>query len=93
MRPPRFGAPPCEPRAPPRVERLPSKVNNVRFAAGEAFIVATTGGGGIGSPGERERAAVLADLEAGRITARGAAADYGYEARGPIRTAGSKLTV
>jgi N-methylhydantoinase B len=55
--------------------------------------VATTGGGGIGPPLERERAAILADLEAGRVTARGAAEDYGLETRGPISSAGSKLTV
>ncbi|MEO3803205.1 hydantoinase/oxoprolinase N-terminal domain-containing protein [Nonomuraea sp. B1E8] len=59
------------------VERLASKVGNVRFAAGEAFIVETTGGGGIGPPGERDREAILADLEAGRVTPRGAAEDYG----------------
>ncbi|MEV4169071.1 hydantoinase B/oxoprolinase family protein [Nonomuraea sp. NPDC049709] len=59
------------------VERLASKVNNVRFAAGEAFIVETTGGGGLGPPEERDREAVAADLDAGRVTARGAADDYG----------------
>ncbi|MFI6477692.1 hydantoinase B/oxoprolinase family protein [Nonomuraea sp. NPDC050663] len=32
------------------LERLPSKANNVRFAAGEAFVVETTGGGGLGTP-------------------------------------------
>ncbi|MEQ4716564.1 hydantoinase B/oxoprolinase family protein [Nonomuraea sp. B19D2] len=72
------------------VERLASKVNNVRFAAGEAFIVETTGGGGLGPPGERSREAVLADLEAGRVTPRGAAEDYGF--RRPSKSAGSKLT-
>ncbi|MFG1701594.1 hydantoinase B/oxoprolinase family protein [Nonomuraea sp. M3C6] len=61
------------------VERLASKVNNVRFAAGEAFIVETTGGGGLGPPGERDQEAILADLEAGRVTPRGAAEDYGFE--------------
>ncbi|NUR84579.1 MAG: hydantoinase B/oxoprolinase family protein, partial [Nonomuraea sp.] len=60
-----------------RVERLASKVNNVRFGAGEAFIVETTGGGGLGPPSERDRDAVLADLESGHITGRGAAEDYG----------------
>ncbi|MFC4119243.1 hydantoinase B/oxoprolinase family protein [Nonomuraea zeae] len=75
-----------------RVERLASKVNNVRFAAGEAFIVATTGGGGIGPPDERDRAAIEADLEAGRVTPRGAAEDYGVAVREPIKSAGSKLT-
>ncbi|AQZ65051.1 N-methylhydantoinase B [[Actinomadura] parvosata subsp. kistnae] len=59
------------------VERLASKVNNVRFAAGEAFIVETTGGGGLGPPSERDREAILADLDAGRVSARGAAEDYG----------------
>ncbi|MFC5833240.1 hydantoinase B/oxoprolinase family protein [Nonomuraea insulae] len=59
------------------VERLASKVNNARFAAGEAFIVETTGGGGLGPPAERDRAAVAADLDAGRVSRRGAADDYG----------------
>ncbi|MGP3962702.1 hydantoinase B/oxoprolinase family protein [Nonomuraea sp. 3N208] len=74
------------------VERLASKVNNVRFAAGEAFIVETTGGAGLGPPAERDRAAILADLEAGRVTPRGAAEDYGLETGRPIKSAGSKLT-
>ncbi|MEU4223911.1 hydantoinase B/oxoprolinase family protein [Nonomuraea sp. NPDC026600] len=59
------------------VERLASKVNNVRFAAGEAFVVETTGGGGMGSPYERDHEAVLADLAAGRVTEQGAQEDYG----------------
>ncbi|MEV0587938.1 hydantoinase B/oxoprolinase family protein [Nonomuraea sp. NPDC050310] len=33
-----------------RLERLPSKAGNVRFAAGEAFVVETSGGGGLGPP-------------------------------------------
>ncbi|SDJ17160.1 hydantoinase B/oxoprolinase family protein [Nonomuraea jiangxiensis] len=65
------------------VERLASKVNNVRFAAGEAFIVETTGGGGLGPPSERDPAAIEADLEAGRVTAPGAERDYGV-VRSPI---------
>ncbi|MFI7640191.1 hydantoinase B/oxoprolinase family protein [Nonomuraea sp. NPDC049400] len=72
------------------VERLASKVNNVRFAAGEAFIVETTGGGGLGAPGERSSEAVSADLEAGRVTPWGAAEDYGVQSS--TRSAGSKLT-
>ncbi|UBU16498.1 hydantoinase B/oxoprolinase family protein [Nonomuraea gerenzanensis] len=59
------------------VERLASKVNNVLFAAGEAFIVETTGGGGLGPASERDQGAVGADLDAGRVSARGAAQDYG----------------
>ncbi|MEU6779263.1 hydantoinase B/oxoprolinase family protein [Nonomuraea angiospora] len=73
------------------VERLASKVNNVRFVAGEAFIVETTGGAGLGPPAERDRAAILADLEAGRVTPRGAAEDYGVETQSSISSAGSKL--
>ncbi|WP_433441434.1 hydantoinase B/oxoprolinase family protein [Nonomuraea sp. CA-141351] len=64
------------------VERLASKVNNVRFAAGEAFIVETTGGAGLGPPGERAREAVLADLEAGRVTPPGAVEDYEFSPGG-----------
>ncbi|MFB4264556.1 hydantoinase B/oxoprolinase family protein [Nonomuraea sp. GTA35] len=74
------------------VERLASKVNNVRFAAGEAFVVETTGGGGLGPAAERDREAVLADLDAGRVSARGAAEDYGFGQSSSSRSAGSKLT-
>lgn len=52
------------------VERLPSKVNNARFQAGEAFIVETTGGGGIGPPGERPAVEVEADVKSGKVTRR-----------------------
>ncbi|MEU5863971.1 hydantoinase B/oxoprolinase family protein [Nonomuraea sp. NPDC047529] len=64
-----------------RLERLASKVNNVRFAAGEAFVVETTGGGGLGPPSERDPAAIQADLESGHITPEGAANDYGFSSR------------
>ncbi|MBO3745694.1 hydantoinase B/oxoprolinase family protein [Streptosporangiaceae bacterium NEAU-GS5] len=60
------------------VERLPSKINNALFRTGEAFIVATTGGGGIGRPSERSRESVEADLKSGAITASGAREDYGH---------------
>ncbi|GAA2382126.1 hydantoinase B/oxoprolinase family protein [Nonomuraea africana] len=59
------------------LERLPAKAGNVRFEEGEAFVVETTGGGGLGSPLARERALVEADLKAGLITERGAREDYG----------------
>ncbi|WP_169729430.1 hydantoinase B/oxoprolinase family protein [Thermoactinospora rubra] len=61
------------------LERLPSKANNVFFAAGEAFVVETTGGGGLGSPHERPREEVEADLRAGRVSPRGAREDYGWD--------------
>ncbi|WP_113702810.1 hydantoinase B/oxoprolinase family protein [Nonomuraea lactucae] len=59
------------------LERLAAKMNNVLFAAGEAFVVETTGGGGIGPPYERDLGAVAEDLESGRVTLRGAEDDYG----------------
>ena len=59
------------------VTRLASKVNNEPFLAGEAFIVETTGGGGIGAPEDRPVAEVLADVAAHRVTAQAAERDYG----------------
>ncbi|WP_424534859.1 hydantoinase B/oxoprolinase family protein [Sphaerisporangium viridialbum] len=59
------------------VERLNSKVNNVRFGAGEALIVETTGGGGIGSPADRPAPEILLDLTTGKITPTTAQSTYG----------------
>ncbi|MGW5683513.1 hydantoinase B/oxoprolinase family protein [Nonomuraea sp. NPDC003754] len=64
-------------RADGSLERLPAKANNVLFQAGEAFVVETTGGGGLGSPLLRDRALVAADVRAGRVSARAAREDYG----------------
>ena len=60
-----------------QVVRLPAKVNNEHFAAGEALIVDTTWGGGIGEPEERPVAEVLADLAAHRVTPEAVQRDYG----------------
>jgi N-methylhydantoinase B len=59
------------------VERLNSKVNNVCFVAGEALIIETTGGGGIGSPTDRPTDEILLDLKSGKITDQSARTDYG----------------
>ncbi|WP_242454775.1 hydantoinase B/oxoprolinase family protein [Bailinhaonella thermotolerans] len=59
------------------LERLPAKSNNVLFRAGEAFVVETTGGGGIGDPLDRPAPEILADLKAGKITRRAAQETYG----------------
>ena len=59
------------------VVRLSAKVNNEHFSKGEALIVDTTGGGGIGRPEERPVAEVLADIAAHRVTAERAERDYG----------------
>ncbi|MFI6497009.1 hydantoinase B/oxoprolinase family protein [Nonomuraea typhae] len=77
-------------RADGTLERLAAKVNNVLFLAGEAFIVETTGGGGIGPPHDRPREEIEADLRSGRITERGAGEDYAM--RRLTRSPGSKET-
>jgi N-methylhydantoinase B len=59
------------------VVRLSSKINNEHFAKGEALVVDTTGGGGIGAPEQRPVAEVLADIAAHRVTAERAEPDYG----------------
>ena len=56
--------------------RLPDKAANVACPAGARFIVETSGGGGVGDPLTRPGQDVLADMEAGVVTAAGAAA-YG----------------
>jgi N-methylhydantoinase B len=53
--------------------RLPDKAANVACPAGARFVVETSGGGGVGDPAGRPREHVRADLEAGVITADGAA--------------------
>lgn len=57
--------------------RLESKVNNEPFRAGEAFVVETTGGGGMGHPHERQAAAVRADVAAGKVSREAARDVYG----------------
>ncbi len=44
---------------------------------GEVLETREAGGGGYGDPSRRARAAVLADIEAGRLTPEGAARDFG----------------
>lgn len=48
-----------------------------RMQGGDRLVVRYPGGGGFGDPRERDRAAVRADLEAGRISARTAGEEYG----------------
>lgn len=69
-----------------QAERLPSKMNNERFHAGEAFVVETTGGGGIGRPERRDVAFVLQDVTDGRVSLATATETYGvvFDADGSI---------
>ncbi|MGH7152555.1 MAG: hydantoinase B/oxoprolinase family protein, partial [Acetobacteraceae bacterium] len=55
---------------------FPLKGRN-RMAGGDRLVVRYPGGGGFGDPKERNRAAVRADLEAGRITEATAREAYG----------------
>ena len=48
-------------------ERLPDKASNLRLAAGERFVVETSGGGGLGDPAERPAEERAADIAAGRV--------------------------
>ncbi|MEM6823728.1 MAG: hydantoinase B/oxoprolinase family protein [Pseudomonadota bacterium] len=71
------------PGAPGRVElsdgtTLRSKGRQV-VRAGERLRLSLPGGGGYGVPGNRDRAAIKADLEAGYLTLNEAREHYGYE--------------
>jgi N-methylhydantoinase B len=55
---------------------LPAKAANVEIAAGERFVLRTSGGGGLGPPERRDPHRVLADVLAGRVSAEDAASDY-----------------
>ncbi|MFF3569142.1 hydantoinase B/oxoprolinase family protein [Nocardia jiangxiensis] len=57
--------------------RLASKINNETFCAGEAFVVETTGGGGLGNPQDRPLEQVHTDVRNGWITRESAESVYG----------------
>ena len=52
-----------------------------RFWPASAFIVETTGGGGIGAPEDRPIVEVLADVAAHRVNPQAAERDYGVVLR------------
>ena len=53
---------------------------NVELRKGDRLIIEIAGAGGYGDPRERDRAAVLRDLEDGLITEAEARTVYGLEA-------------
>jgi N-methylhydantoinase B len=57
-------------------EVLPAKAAGVEIAAGERFVLRTSGGGGLGPPERREPELVLDDVVARRVSPEGAARDY-----------------
>lgn len=56
--------------------RLPSKATNLGIAAGDLVSLETAGGGGRGSPAERDPAAVLRDVLDGKVSVTAARAVY-----------------
>ena len=54
--------------------------SQTRLATGDRVTFQTPGGGGMGDPATRDRAAIEADLESGLVTPDHAASAYGYEA-------------
>jgi N-methylhydantoinase B len=52
---------------------------NVPLRGGDCLIIETAGGGGYGSPQERDRSLVARDLEDGLITPEEAIRDYGFD--------------
>ena len=59
------------------VDELASRQSHVRLAAGDVFLIGTSGGGGLGDPLDRARNAVAADVAEGRVSPEQARAIYG----------------
>jgi N-methylhydantoinase B len=63
--------------SPPR--RLPGKAMNIPLEPGDALVMRTTGGGGVGRPSRRSSTRLVADVLNGIVTAKGARRDYGTD--------------
>jgi N-methylhydantoinase B len=61
----------------PQEQELSSKAANLVLKAGESVRLETPGGGGFGTPAERDPRALAADLADGRLTQTAARAAYG----------------
>ena len=62
-----------------RVELLAARQADVHLAAGDRFVLRTSGGGGLGPARDRDPALVRDDVATGRVSSTGAARDYGVE--------------
>lgn len=60
-----------------RIDALPSKATNLTISAGDTMILETAGGGGYGSPLDRDPQAVLRDALNGKISPGAALEVYG----------------
>ena len=67
------------------VEELPTKAVGVKLVAGDRFVTRTSGGGGLGSPLDRDADAVLGDVLGGGVTADGAARATTASLTQPVR--------
>jgi N-methylhydantoinase B len=66
-------------RADGRVEALAARQTDVHLAAGDRFVLRTSGGGGLGPPGARDPGLVRDDVATGKVTPEGATRDYGID--------------
>ncbi len=62
-------------------QALGSKVTNMRVEKGDIIRLETSGGGGFGVPGSRDREAIESDLRQGYVSAQAARTVYGYAPR------------
>lgn len=62
-----------------RERRLPSRFGVVSLEPGDTFRIERPGGGGVGDPRRRERAAVREDVRQGRVTPAAAREIYGLK--------------
>ena len=70
--------------------KLPAKATRQRLAAGEALVVETSGGGGLGPVEHRDPTEVRLDVASGRVSIEGARRHYGVPVDGsPPRRAGA----
>lgn len=56
--------------------KLSSKASKVALCAGSSAVIETPGAGGYGTPGERPVEAILADVDAGKVSRESALQDY-----------------
>ncbi|MEE2663555.1 MAG: hydantoinase B/oxoprolinase family protein [Myxococcota bacterium] len=55
---------------------IPAKVSNFRLAAGETFVLTTSGGGGLGEPSERDPSALARDIAEHHVSRDAARTEY-----------------